>query len=287
MEILWSHEPIILIQRLFGESWSWFFEAVTQLGSGTAVAVVFALAFWIRGRQFAYSLLGAIAFLKAINVLLWSTFHVPRPQHLEIIVHKQLDISSFPSGHTGTAIVLWGTLTAFGYIPVAATVCIVLAVMLSRLYLGVHYLADLLGGTVIGLIVLVVYQQLLPLLVRFFSRRKFQFFLLICLSVPIAVFPFTESFPEGWQVFGAAIGAAIGIPLEYWYIRYHPAIISRRKQALKVVIGLGVLVVLITVSRLINSSELPRVPITFALATLWITFLAPALFTRMGLSNQI
>ncbi|WP_191758695.1 phosphatase PAP2 family protein [Komarekiella delphini-convector] len=287
MEILWNHQPIIIIQRWFGDSWSWFFEAVTQLGSGTTVALIFALAFWINGRRFAYSLLGAVVVLQIINVLIWSIFYVPRPQHPDIFVYKQLDISSFPSGHTGTAIVLWGNLTTFGYMPAAVTVCIVLLVMLSRLYLGVHYLADLLGGTVTGLIMLVVYQRLLPLLVHFFSGRTFKFLLILCLSIPLVVFPFADSFPEGWEVFGAAVGAAIGVPLEYWYIRYHPINISRRKQMLKIAIGLGVLMALIAVSRLISSSEFPRDLITFALVGLWITFLAPGLFTRMGLSINL
>jgi membrane-associated phospholipid phosphatase len=287
MQILWNHQSIIYIQRLFGESWNWFFQAVTQLGSGTTVALVFALAFWIKGRRFAYSLLGAVVVLQIINVLIWSIFYVPRPQHPDIFVYKQLNISSFPSGHTGTAIVLWGNLTIFGYMPAAVTVCIVLLVMLSRLYLGVHYLADLLGGIGTGLIMLVVYQRLSPLLVHFFSGRTFKFLLILCLSIPVVVFPFTDAFPEGWEVFGAAVGAAIGVPLEYWYIRYHPINISRRKQTLKIAIGLGVLVALIAVSRLISSSEFPRDPITFALVTLWITFLAPGLFARMGLSINL
>lgn len=287
MEILWNHQPITFIQRLFGDSWSWFFEAVTQLGSGTIVAVVFALAFWIKGRRFAYSLLGAVVLLQAINVIIWSMFYVPRPQHPDIFVYKQLDISSFPSRHTGTAIVLWGNLTTFGYMPAAITVCIVLLVMLSRLYLGVHYLADLLGGIGTGLIMLVVYQRLSPLLVHFFSGRTFRFFLILCLSMPLAVFPFSDYFSEGWEVFGAAVGAAIGVPLEYWYIQYHPINISRRKQTSKVAIGLGMLVALIAVSRLISSSEFPRDPITFALVAIWITFLAPGLFARMGLSINL
>jgi hypothetical protein len=45
VEILWSPEPIVFIQQLFGASWNWLFQILTQLGRSTAVVVVFALAF--------------------------------------------------------------------------------------------------------------------------------------------------------------------------------------------------------------------------------------------------
>lgn len=287
IEFLWSPEPIIFVQQLFGESWNLFFQTLSELGTATAVTVAFALAFWISGRRFAWCLVGAVLLVTLINVLIWSIFYVPRPHDPQIIVHEKLALSSFPSGHTGTATLLWGTLSAFNRIPAAVTACIVLGVMLSRLYLGVHYLGDVLSGLALGLILVVVYQRLWPVLVRCFSGRTFRFFLVLSLSAPIGVFPFTSFFPEGWEVFGAAVGAGIGIPLEYWYVRYSPAKVPKRKQVLKVIIGLGVLVMLVLSFRFIISNELARNTITFCLAALWITFLAPALFTRMGLSKTL
>lgn len=54
--------------------------------------------------------------------------------------------------------------TAFGRIPIVASISIVAGVMLSRLYLGVHYLVDVLGGVLIGLILVVAYQRLWPVI---------------------------------------------------------------------------------------------------------------------------
>jgi hypothetical protein len=134
--------------------------------------------------------------------------------------------------------------------------------MLTRLYLGVHYLADLLGGAAIGLVLVVTYQRLLPMLVRWFSGRTFQFFLVVGLSAPIAVFPFTSFSDRAWELFGTAIGLGIGIPLEYRFVRYSPTKISLRKQVLKVAIGLGGLVMFVLVSRFILSSGLAREVVT-------------------------
>ncbi len=149
VDILWSPEPIITIQRLFGVRWNWLFEILTQFGTAKAVTVVFALALWISGRRLAYGLLGVVLLATVINVLIWTIFPVPRPHDPRIIIRTHPGVPSFPSGHTVTATTLWGTLTAFGRIPAAVSVCIVFLVMLARLYLGVHYLADLLGGVAI------------------------------------------------------------------------------------------------------------------------------------------
>ncbi|MBF2009469.1 MAG: phosphatase PAP2 family protein [Chlorogloeopsis fritschii C42_A2020_084] len=287
VDILWSPEPIITIQRLFGSSWNWLFEALSQFGTAKAVTVMFALALWVWGRQLAYGLLGVVLLGTVIDVLIWTIFPVPRPHDPQIIIRTHPGVPSFPSGHTVTATTLWGTLTAFGRLPAVISVCIVLLVMLSRLYLGVHYLADLLGGAAIALILVVAYQRFWPMLVRWFSGRTFQFFLVLGLSAPIAVFPFTSFSPRGWELFGYAVGLGIGMPLEYWYVRYSPAKISRRKQVLKVAIGLGGLVTLVLVFRLMISSGLVREAVTSGFAALWIAFLAPALFASMGLSRHL
>ena len=60
--------------------------------------------------------------------------------------------SSFPSGHTGTSFaaagVLWQTLPRlYG----AGALALAALIGLSRLYLGVHYPSDVLGGMLIGL----------------------------------------------------------------------------------------------------------------------------------------
>jgi membrane-associated phospholipid phosphatase len=286
VEILWSPEPIIFVQQLFGASWNWLFQILSQLGTSTAVVVVFALAFWISGRRLAYGLLGAVLLAIVTDVLIWSLFPVPRPHDPQIIVRKQPGVPSFPSGHTVTAISVWGTLTAFGRIPLAVSVCIVLAVMLARLYLGVHYLADLLGGILIGLLLVVTYQRLFPFLVRWFSGRTFKFFLVLGIGAPIAILPFLNFSPRAWEALGAAIGLGIGMPLEYRYVRYSPAKISSRKQALKVAIGLGGLVALAVGSDFISRSDSVRDAVAFGLAALWIAFLAPALFVNMGMSRH-
>ena len=67
------------------------------------------------------------------------------------MIERQRDYS-FPSGHTSAsfaaACALVRTLPKWG------TVCMILAgvIALSRLYVGVHYPSDVLGGMVVGIL---------------------------------------------------------------------------------------------------------------------------------------
>jgi undecaprenyl-diphosphatase len=82
--------------------------------------------------------------------------------------------SAFPSGHSATAVALYGFL-AYALARDAANptrragaalaaLAVVLAVGLSRMYLGVHFLSDVLGGYLVGLLWLVAGVSLAELL---------------------------------------------------------------------------------------------------------------------------
>ena len=68
---------------------------------------------------------------------------------------------SFPSGHTMTATVLFGVLAAYfaattsgwGYrtLIILSAALLILSVAFSRIYLGAHYLSDVLGALAEGL----------------------------------------------------------------------------------------------------------------------------------------
>lgn len=64
----------------------------------------------------------------------------------------------FPSGHTSIAIAFWGTLFCLYRKKWIRGICIALMILipLSRLYLGVHFLADVLGGLALGGLMLAI-----------------------------------------------------------------------------------------------------------------------------------
>ena len=62
----------------------------------------------------------------------------------------------FPSGHTSIALALWGALMLLFRRRWVAILSLIMIVMIafSRMYLGVHFIADVLGGYVVGAVVL-------------------------------------------------------------------------------------------------------------------------------------
>lgn len=132
-------------------------EAVTQLGSSlslVALGAVAILSLAMRGRRRAAALLAICAFGgEAWDEALKLVFRRPRP--VPFYGHAPWTYS-FPSGHTvasccfycALAAILAAGLTSFACKAAVwvAAVAITLAVGLSRIYLGVHYPTDVIGG---------------------------------------------------------------------------------------------------------------------------------------------
>jgi len=94
-----------------------------------------------------------------LNILKWS-IRRPRPEFAAPFLH---DFSySFPSGHAMNSTIVYGML-AYTLVTVCTRrsaarigivvffVLLVLGIGFSRLYLGVHYFSDVLGGFVVGI----------------------------------------------------------------------------------------------------------------------------------------
>jgi membrane-associated phospholipid phosphatase len=132
--------------------------AVTQLGGATvllAVTIVAALVLLLK-RRIAHAALmgGALVGGEGLNMALKAAFERPRPSFSEPLATAAG--YSFPSGHAMVTLTVYGALAfvtatsvksrrARVLISVAAAV-LVLAVGFSRLYLGVHYVSDVLAA---------------------------------------------------------------------------------------------------------------------------------------------
>lgn len=286
-EFLWSNESIQVFQQFFGPGLTWLFVPISLFGSHEGAAVVASLALWLHGRRLAYALIGIIIFALATDMLLWQLIGVPRPSGPGIFVYANAPVSSFPSGHVVTATVLWGLLATYKQVWRVAALAIVLSVMLSRLYLGLHYLGDVLGGVAIGLILLTSYTRLWPSVAAWLERRSLGFFLMVGICGPLAVLPFTLITDRAWIVFGSAIGAAIGLLVEFHYVRYAPGHDSLGQQAVKVLFGLGCAGAFIAIITAMSANS-PLLPtVMFALVALWLTLGAPAVFRWWGSARHV
>ena len=136
---------------------------ITALGTGLVVSVIVGVAamfLWLtRHRYSAVLLLVATLGGIVLNNLLKLTFKRPRPQVFEWVTEPMS--SSFPSGHAMSSAIVYVTVAylaarlmkrrIFRWLTMLAALLLIALIGLSRLYLGVHYPSDVLGGFVIGI----------------------------------------------------------------------------------------------------------------------------------------
>ena len=133
------------------------FKFVTTLGNAGVIWIVLSVGLLIPKKTRRVGVLALVSLLFSAlidNVILKNVVARTRPydviEGLTSLVGAQKDYS-FPSGHTGSAFAAAGVMfrglpKKFG-IPILVFACLM---GLSRLYVGVHYPSDVLGGALIG-----------------------------------------------------------------------------------------------------------------------------------------
>ena len=129
------------------------------------VAAIIIFVLWHRGlilhaTGFAFAVIGTTI---AVVVLKFVVARPRPPEALRLVAESGY---SFPSWHAAIAIAFWGYLAYLAAKRMQSwvgRVCIILLCIsiilitdISRLYLGVHYFSDVLGGTLIGGLVLLI-----------------------------------------------------------------------------------------------------------------------------------
>jgi membrane protein DedA with SNARE-associated domain len=154
-----------LIQSFRKPSWDPFWVILTTLGTPEALLITSVLAgvalCWYRQyRSGVHLILVGIVTAGAIEVVK-KIYFFPRPGGLAWVNPS----SSFPSGHTGMAVAVLGFL-AFLTIQIAGnhwrkwiytlTAVLILLISVSRLFLGQHWVTDIIGAWALGLSVLLL-----------------------------------------------------------------------------------------------------------------------------------
>jgi undecaprenyl-diphosphatase len=126
-----------------GDSWFWL--------------IALGLIWWLASPQWkvwALKVTAAIVVTALLVMTLKLLFRRRRPEGQWGNIYRNTDPHSFPSGHAARAALLGALITAWG--PAwLAPIAIIWAplVSLARVAMGVHYLSDVVGGTILGLLV--------------------------------------------------------------------------------------------------------------------------------------
>jgi membrane-associated phospholipid phosphatase len=184
---MFQTELILFLQTFETDFLNYFFQFWTQIGfSRRALLIMLFVLFGVSFR-YGYILMQAMMLNGLTSLWLKEVFALPRPAHVDINVKmigesapnltpfENQGAKSFlgrlpqdvvadlranppgswgiPSGHTSNAMTLGGLLFLITKKPwlKVISVALILFVPLSRMYLGRHFLADVLGGYVLGL----------------------------------------------------------------------------------------------------------------------------------------
>lgn len=136
---------------------------ITYLGSTLFISfLALAAAVWLAWQKNWYRLTELVLIVPGgmlVNVLLKHAFHRVRPTFDNPIL--TLTTYSFPSGHATAAMLLYGAFALFAIWKLRAWrwkllagffgVTLIALIDFSRIYLGVHYLSDVLAGSAVGI----------------------------------------------------------------------------------------------------------------------------------------
>lgn len=149
---------------------------ITNFG-GAIILIVLALMLFIfiKNKKIGISIISNLAIITLLNQLLKRIVQRPRPTEFRIVEESGY---SFPSGHSMVSMAFYGYLIYLIYkyvknkylkwISIILLSILICFIGISRIYLGVHYTSDVLGGFFISISYLIIYISAVN---KFFIER--------------------------------------------------------------------------------------------------------------------
>jgi membrane-associated phospholipid phosphatase len=184
-------------------------KAFSFLGSEDFFMMVLPLLYW--SVDAALGLRVGIILLvgSSLNDAAKLAFHGPRPYWLSTKVHAFATETSFglPSGHSSTAVGVWGMLASQIRKPWAwiTAILVILLIGISRMYLGVHFPTDVVLGWLLGALILCIILRLWEptsvwLKERSLGGQILASFVFSLGLILLAMIPATILRTTGWQI---------------------------------------------------------------------------------------
>ncbi len=272
------------------------FRFLTSLGNEEFSLMVGPFVLWCLNKAWGVGLLLMLLGSQSVNVVLKELLRAPRP----FVVHGrilQLDDPggwSLPSGHAQNSTVIWMYLASkvqrlWFWI---AAIVLVLGIILSRMYLGVHYPGDVLAGAAVGLAFLGLASFVAPRIAAWGAQLRPGWWLGIFVLLGV-VACILQPYPDFVAAVATLVFGIIGVILERSYVRFDVAG-PWKQRGLRYVIGLIVLVLLWrglkSIFGLFADEGTPLFlvlrGIRYSMLGLWVSWGSPALFVRLKLASQ-
>ncbi|MBU1341993.1 MAG: phosphatase PAP2 family protein [Proteobacteria bacterium] len=267
------------------------FKAFTFMGYRSFILLFIPLGFWLFNKKIFARAGLLVMFSLLLNAFLKEIFQDPRPDMQYWLDFKMDTPYGFPSGHAQVAIVLWMWIAweirkKWAWIVFSI---IALGICMSRLYLGVHDVEDILGGMFFGTLTLVSFGMLTT------KRFKLRFDLNPLCQVLCLIFFVTGMFLiwPGKDLLvvsrygGFLTGFWLGAGMEREIIHYEKHL-KIWKQIFAGFIGIAGCLFLKKVMYVVFTAIAPNHPFLVLIQALviglYITLIAPWVFMKMNLN---
>jgi len=265
------------------------FKAITTAGSEPVYILLASLIFWCFSKKTGLRAMYVILFSAFAAILLKNLFSMPRPPEY---LHKiEENGFGFPSGHAQVSSGFWGYLGCkirnkwIIFVGAAA----VLSISLSRIYLGVHYAGDVIGGIIFGLMVALIAFKAEPEVINKLGKlnRSSKYFIVVALPLMVVAIGYIQHILLLDQLETGLVMGSIGVGylLEEEYVKLQDAEnnAERIRRAVVGIVAVGIIYLILSELLLIDQNF-----IFFKYPELGIasTFLAPWIFKKIEAKNQ-
>lgn len=299
-------------------------QAFTFLGSELFFLLVMPALYWSIDPVIGFRAGMMLILSGGLNSVFKILFHTPRPFWVDSNVRAYSSETSFgmPSGHSQNSAAIWGIIAAtirskWAYI---LAVVLVFFIGLSRIYLGVHFLHDVLTGWLAGILIILLYIKFEAPVSGWLKSKTFAFQILVSFlfGVSFILLGYLAQLstskwvlPTEWTTLALAAGAEAPDPFNlegvitiagvafgftagfaWWRNKFgvYEIRCSSIKKLARYTFGLMGIVVLYFGLKLVFPEEPLLVGGTFrfiryTLIGMWVTFIAPWFFRLLHLER--
>jgi membrane-associated phospholipid phosphatase len=290
MGVLFGTEIIEALQSALSPTLDLLFILFTLLGEDYIYMSLIAITYWCFNKRAGVQISYVLLVSAYLNYWLKMSFKMDKPPS-ECRIILEDDVSyGFPSGHAQSAATFWGWaglkirkawMRIFFF-------ALIFLIGLSRIYLGVHYLGDVLGGMLFGAVFLIVAYKTIPHLESKLGSipRWLRDYLMPLISVllfglSLAVFPDIAR-GNSSLICGSLFGFSFGYSLEYKHVNISVNVNSWTK-VIRSLVGLIIVFGLYSIiSYILNFLSLGAIVylnfIKYALVAFAIAFVTPLVF---------
>lgn len=258
-----------------------FLKLVSIIANETLYLIVISISYWCISKRKAFHMIVMLCFSGYIGIMVKEFMKIPRPytyDGIEALYEKSAAGYSFPSTHVQLSTTFWGSFMILCKKRIVWIIGIIFIILvaISRLYLRVHWLSDIIGAVLFSVIIVYLYTKVTMEL----SDRKFILLQRIILAVSLIMYVMTSQV-DNFKLLGVLTGSTIGIMLENHFINMNESD-DFKMQVVKTVLGLSIMLIM----QYILKKVIPDMYyLRYAVTGITITFLCPFIFHMLRLKN--